>query len=255
MNKVVIDAKFRKLIPALRPEEYETLSKDLRADGCRDALLVWYEKDILLDGHNRYEICTEHDIPFKIERINLPDRAAAEMRILRIQLGRRNLTPEHMALLRGKLYESEKKADGIRGPKKPDQNDQAFEGTAGRLAKEFGVSAGTVRRDARFAKAHDKLQAMDIDIDTIIDKGATRAAVIEAARTDDKETAMEILTPTKEAEPTEKPPVVPKGKRVRPRIGLHYARVAVKHLEFIPKSDLERKPAFDLVERWIHEHR
>jgi hypothetical protein len=40
-------------------------------------------------------------------------------------------------------YKLEKKGNGQRGPKKPDQNDQAL-GTAERLAKEHGVSPATV---------------------------------------------------------------------------------------------------------------
>jgi hypothetical protein len=31
-------------------------------EGCRDALVLW---DVLVDGHNRYGICTKHGIAFK----------------------------------------------------------------------------------------------------------------------------------------------------------------------------------------------
>jgi hypothetical protein len=33
--------------------------------GCRDALVLW--GDVLVDGHNRYGICTKHGIAFKIQ--------------------------------------------------------------------------------------------------------------------------------------------------------------------------------------------
>jgi len=63
----------------------------------------------------------------------------------RNQLGRRNLTPDQMRLLRGRRYNRLKKADGARGPQKLGQNDPSF--TADRLAKEHGVSAATIKRD------------------------------------------------------------------------------------------------------------
>ena len=49
----------------------------------------------------------------------------------------------------GRIYNRAKKANGVRGPQKLDQNDPAS--TAERLAKEHGVSAPTIKRDAKFA--------------------------------------------------------------------------------------------------------
>ena len=38
------------------------LEENILQNGCRDSLVLW--GDILVDGHNRYEICTKHNIPF-----------------------------------------------------------------------------------------------------------------------------------------------------------------------------------------------
>jgi hypothetical protein len=84
------------------------------------------------------------------------NRDQAKIWIINNQLSRRNLTPEQSSNLRGMRYELEKKQNGERGPEKPGQNDQAF-GTAEKIAKETGVSARTIRRDAQFSQAVDKM--------------------------------------------------------------------------------------------------
>jgi predicted methyltransferase len=45
----------------------------------------------LVDGHNRYEICTRLDLPFEIEEMRFDDRNAAMLWIIDNQNGRRNL--------------------------------------------------------------------------------------------------------------------------------------------------------------------
>lgn len=99
-----IDSEFKNLIPELAVGEYQKLEASIIKEGCRDALVVW--NDTLLDGHNRYEICNEHSIPFKTTAIELDGRATAKEWILRNQLGRRNLTPYMLGVLALKLEES-----------------------------------------------------------------------------------------------------------------------------------------------------
>jgi hypothetical protein len=49
-------------IDPLTPDEHAALERSLLAEGCRDALVLW--GDVLVDGHNRHGICTQHGIPF-----------------------------------------------------------------------------------------------------------------------------------------------------------------------------------------------
>ncbi len=63
MTEIKIDPVFKKLIPPLTDKERKQLEDNLHEDGCRDPLVVW--KDTLLDGHNRFEICTANDIAFE----------------------------------------------------------------------------------------------------------------------------------------------------------------------------------------------
>ena len=90
MSEVKIDPEFEKLIPPLETEEYRQLEENLIKDGCREALTVW--NGVLVDGHNRYRICTEHHIRFQTENMDFPNREAVIEWILRNQLGRRNLS-------------------------------------------------------------------------------------------------------------------------------------------------------------------
>ena len=140
-NSLIIDPEFHSLIPPLMPEELAQLEENLKSEGCRDPLVIW--QGLLLDGHNRYEICSRLDIPFKIINVDLPDREAAADWIDKNQLGRRNLTPDQMSLTRGRRYNRMKKPDGMRGPQKLGQNEPAS--TAELLAKEHGVSPARKR--------------------------------------------------------------------------------------------------------------
>jgi hypothetical protein len=90
-----VDGEFAALIAALTAEERQQLEANLIAHGCRDALVVW--RGLLLDGHNRLEICHRHGIPYDTTEIDLPDREAARLWIEENQLGRRNLTTDQRA--------------------------------------------------------------------------------------------------------------------------------------------------------------
>ena len=86
-----IDNEFRDLIPPLSEDEYSQLENNiLSSNECRDALITW--RDILIDGHNRYQICHNHGIEFNTKEMQLDSREAVIMWIIDNQLGRRNLT-------------------------------------------------------------------------------------------------------------------------------------------------------------------
>ena len=84
-----IDNEFAGLIPPLTEDEYRGLEESIIADGCRDALVVW--GDVLVDGHNRYRICTERSIPYKTVQKDFADRDAVKLWMMHNQLSRRNL--------------------------------------------------------------------------------------------------------------------------------------------------------------------
>lgn len=92
-----IDNEFKNLIPELAADEYRELERSILAEGCRDALVVW--EDTLIDGHNRYEICTKHGLPFDtVERVFSCRENVIEW-IIRNQFARRNLPAYERARL------------------------------------------------------------------------------------------------------------------------------------------------------------
>lgn len=93
-----IDPELQALIAPLSDDERDQLEANLRRDGCRDPLVVWADAALLVDGHNRFDICSRHAIPFEITSIAFEDRTAARVWVRWNQLGRRNLTDDQRAM-------------------------------------------------------------------------------------------------------------------------------------------------------------
>ncbi len=87
--ELIIDPEFKALIPPLTEHEFKNLEDSLITDGCIDPLVVW--NGTIIDGHNRYEICSSRAIDFKLHEMNFNSRDEAILWILRNQLSRRNL--------------------------------------------------------------------------------------------------------------------------------------------------------------------
>jgi len=177
---IVIDQEFKQLIPPLSEEEYRQLEANIIADGCSDALKLWGE--IIIDGHNRYDICTRHGIEFKTVQKEFSSREDAMDWMDANQLGRRNLKPDQFTLLLGRRYNRAKKREGR--PVKLDQNDPVLsETTAAKIAREHGVGEATVKRAGQFAAAVDRLKDVVPDIVDTINTGNAkpRKDVIKAA--------------------------------------------------------------------------
>ena len=155
--RIAVDKKLGALIPPLSAEERAGLEESLKKEGCRDALVVWRRDGVLvlLDGHNRYEMCTRLGIPFSTLSIELPDRTAAEDWIERNQLARRNLTPDQFRYLLGRRYARAKQKHGGQTPKGRGKNCPSPKRTAEVLAEEHGVSPRTVKNAEKFAAEVD----------------------------------------------------------------------------------------------------
>jgi hypothetical protein len=189
MNEpVYIDAELQAWIDPLAPDELARLEASLIADGCRDPLVVW--GGYLLDGHNRYTLCTKHGIPFQtVEKTGLVTKEDAKIWMIENQLGRRNTTDFSrvaLALKLKPLVAERAKARMLAGkadpslnlPEGPTRTDEA-------IAKAAGVGRDTVRK-----------------VEKIIEKAS--AEVIAQVRTGE----MSINAATK----TITPPKPPKAK-------------------------------------------
>lgn len=91
MQSVIIDQEFKNLIPPQSPEEHSGLEAMIVAEGCREPLIVWTD-GTLVDGHNRYEICTRLNLTYKTVEKEFEGRRAIRVWIRNNQLSRRNLS-------------------------------------------------------------------------------------------------------------------------------------------------------------------
>jgi len=139
-NRLKIDPEFKNLIPPLTTEEYAGLEESILHEGCRDALIVW--GDTLIDGHNRYEICTRHGIPFETAEMFFPSRDDVKLWMMKNQLARRNLNDmQRITIVR-------KCEDSVRAKAKERQESTQFGGggnistTASKARDELGSMAG-----------------------------------------------------------------------------------------------------------------
>lgn len=188
-NIVIID-ELRSLIPPLSTEEYTQLESNILAHGCQTPLQLWQTPKqnlgieasssdeiayVLIDGHNRFKICTDHNLPFEIYQLSFDSIKDAKDYMINLQLGRRNLSPTQIAYFRGLRYNNEKadkNANLLKGQNDPSKKnaehllDDSLKGqnvpsklsTAERLAEEYKVNPKTIKRDAEFAKGLEKLQ-------------------------------------------------------------------------------------------------
>jgi len=245
MNDLTIDKEFAGLCPNLTPEEVDLLEASITTDGCRDPIIVWANHDnTILDGHNRYRICKRFDVPFKIKALKFDDREAVVNWIISNQLGRRNLSEEQKEYLRGRRYHAEKKTEGR--PEKRDHNDPVYpERTSEKLAKEYNVSPATIKRDAKFSEAVDKIDANVPD---------AKASILSGKSGLSKKDVVAIA----ELPPKQQGKAIKAGKPLLKHTETHivtdamsFATMAISQLERIKKDDPKRHEAFVKVEKWI----
>ncbi len=155
-----IDQEFKNLIPPLTHEERELLEKNIVKEGCRDPIVIW--NSIILDGHNRYDICNSHDLEFKTVEVQLKNHNEAINWIIDNQLGKRNISHQIRMYLIGKRYQNEKKTIG--GDRKSEQykeksgvQNQPLIKSSDVIAEQNKISSDTVKRAESFANSIDKI--------------------------------------------------------------------------------------------------
>lgn len=142
MGAITIDKEFQTLIPPLTEDEYHLLEESILAEGCRDALITWH--GVLVDGHNRYKICTEYGIPFDTAETDFESRSAVIEWIIKNQFGRRNLPAYERArlALRLKPIIAERAKERMINP----MQNSAQGTTRDELSAAAGVSHDTISR-------------------------------------------------------------------------------------------------------------
>lgn len=96
--KPVIDAEYLKLVPRVSMEKYEEMKNSILQNGMREPASL-NKNGIVLDGHTRYSICSELQIPFPYD-VKLFENPDEEKKyVITSNLERRQLTPYQMVEL------------------------------------------------------------------------------------------------------------------------------------------------------------
>lgn len=161
-----ISETFRNLIPPLQPDEHKLLEESILNYGYDTSypIIIW--NNTLIDGHNRYEICQKHNVPFTTSEKQFDNEHDVINWIIDNQLARRNINADQRFYLIGKRYQEEKKEHG--GDRNsfdklsrnidessPHNEDLNSLNTAQKIAKQHQVSHATVERAEKFANAVD----------------------------------------------------------------------------------------------------
>ena len=177
-NNIVIIDELKDLIPPLSIDELAQLEANIIKNGCRDALSIWETTQekitenaqnptqliyVLVDGHNRFNICKNNNISFNVQLLSFTDLLEAKYYMIDLQLGRRNLRPEQTAYFRGLRFLNEKSEKGKYDRKNHKVQNEPYgqnEGidTAEKLAEAYNVGRSTIKRDAEYAKGISKLE-------------------------------------------------------------------------------------------------
>jgi hypothetical protein len=143
MSEFILDDEIRQHMfapDAMCDEELEQAL--LQSGGPWDKLIVGElpdEKRYLVDGYRRHTVCVKHHLPFAVDVRYFPSRTAIFDFMDSLQLARRNLNPNQLALIRGRRKTRHEANGCVRA--------------AEETAEQHNVSARTVYRDAKYAEA------------------------------------------------------------------------------------------------------
>lgn len=169
--KLNINPRFEKLLAPLTDEEFAELEKAILEEGrIRDAIVLM-SGDVIVDGHNRWALYQKHRDKLPEPQViikRFDSEEAAELWIIRNQLGRRSIDKRTRTELVGRLYQAVKKSVGrpqTEGENKLGQNDPISETSekqepkrsSEQVAAQTGDSEATVRRAGKYAEALDLL--------------------------------------------------------------------------------------------------
>lgn len=188
-SRIIIDREFKAIIPPLKEEEYKNLEESLRLEGCREPISLW--NGIIVDGHNRYEICRRLNIPFVTVQKGFSSRDEAISWICLNQLSRRNISEEAFRYLVGKRYDAEKQiaqqrnANGINqysvhqqtessSLSDTDTRNQIQQRTSTKIGRLYNLNHSTVERYGKLSRSLDKIEKKSPGILSVILSGACK---------------------------------------------------------------------------------
>ena len=138
----IIHPKIRDYFSITSEFDDEVLERSIiETKGPEHPLVVWDEKNVLLDGHRRYKVCKAYSLPYRIDRKSFKTLDDVHIWMLGVQLARRNPLDHDKAILISRYTEL------IRRKK----------GQAGELAELVAKAAGVSVRSAYRANQYVKM--------------------------------------------------------------------------------------------------
>ena len=148
---IIINEQLQAYIDPLTANEYAALERSLLAEGCRDALVLWGE--VLIDGHNRYAICRQHDIAFKtVQNNSFVSIEDVQLWMIDNHLARRSVSDFQRGVLALRKKEIVAARTKVQDESKPDAAEAADAATPAvkpiqtrqDLARVAGISSNTI---------------------------------------------------------------------------------------------------------------
>lgn len=174
MKELKIDPELRDLLPPLTDDEYKQLEKNIVENGFDRNFPIMEWHGYVVDGHNRYKICKEHNITdYVVGTLAYETKEEVMEWMLDIQLGRRNLSPIQRIAITEKyrpIYEKQaliNKQNAISEARKNNENNRNEQfsvnlpktvpiNTSEKLASVAGVSEKTYRMGAKILNSDNE---------------------------------------------------------------------------------------------------
>lgn len=133
-----IDPTFERYWPPLPAEKFVILEKSILEDGLRENLIVWEEKNILLDGHQRLRVLKKNGIPYtdRITYLSFPDEVHAKHWVHVTQAARRGDAPQFLSICHVLEFE-------------PIYREEALKRHTGRPSKNTGINDTAISEHGR----------------------------------------------------------------------------------------------------------
>ena len=193
----LIDNEMRDLLPPLSGEARGALENDILENGCYSPMICM-EDMTLVDGHNRFAICEEYNIPYRVITLPFTDKLAAKQWALDTQKARRNLSTWELGQISLKLKpEIEARAKKRQGMRTdilatlPECSEPMEKGTTRKeLADAAGIGERTMGKIMKIEKnAPESVKAAVEDNEISVSKGYSITQQLRYMPEDEREAA------------------------------------------------------------------
>ncbi len=189
-----VNEDFKILIQPKSDDYFDKLEETIFDNGCHAPIEVW--KNYIVDGHKRYDICKNWEIPFQIKKLDLQAENEIISYLCDQQLKRDDLTDEYRRYLFGRQFRANMETASAKFMKEnPEQALNAYGQVsqkyvkkykiAGDISKAYGLHYITIIKYSVYSRALDDIRTIEPDIANKILMGKLRVShdnTIEIAR-------------------------------------------------------------------------